>query len=95
MDKRIGKDGKVQKADKAFTSPRPSPDYAEKISVKTEKPGNLKANEIANIILNSGYDYYELRKIALTSLEECLRACEKAHRSHLIKEVKQLLNRFG
>lgn len=100
VDKRIGKDGKVQKADKAFTSPRPSPvsmpDYSEKSSVKTEKPlGSLKAKDIADMILNSGYDYYELRKIALTSLEECLRACEKAHRSHLIKEVKQLLKRFG
>ncbi len=99
VDKRIGKDGKVQKADKAFTSPRPSPvsmpDYAEKSS-GTEKPsGNLKANEITQMILNSGYDYYELRKIALTSLEECLRSCEKSHRAHLIKEVKQLLKRFG
>ena len=100
LDKRVGKDGKAQKAEKAFASSRPSPAsfpvYEEKTSVKTGKPlGNLKANEIANIILNSGYDYYELRKIALTSLEECLKACEKPYRVHIIKEVKQLLKRFG
>jgi len=92
LDKRVGKDGKVQKAEKTVISAKPIKEIKE-VNEEFEKP--LKASEIANIILNSNFDFFDLRKIALTSLEECLKLCDKSEKTKIAKEVKYLIKRFG
>lgn len=94
LDKRVGKDGKFQKAEKTVISSKPRKEIKE-IKEVNEKFEKLKASEIANIILNSSFDFYDLRKIALTSLEECLKLCDKSERTKIVKEVKNLIKRFG
>ncbi len=91
LDKRIGLDGKSRKSEVIPQKEKPL-HPSKNIQPKDQ---SLKANDIANIILNSSFDYFELRKIALTSLEECLRSADKSLRVNLVKEIKQLLKRFG
>lgn len=91
LDQRLGSDGKMRKAEKKISSS----DVQSAGCDEAQPQGKVKASGIANKILNSEYDYYELRKIALTSLEECLRSSDKSERLHLIKDIKQLLKRFG
>lgn len=92
LNKRIGQDGKSRKSEINISSQKEKPSQP---SVNIQSSQSLKSKEIANIILSGNFDYYDLRKIALTSLEECLRSADKSTRIQLVKEIKQLLKRFG
>ena len=93
LEKRIGLDGKSRKAEVIGSPQKVKP--LQPIANIQPKDHNFKANDIANIILNSSFDYFELRKISLLSLEECFRLSDKTSRVHLVKEIKQLFKRFG
>jgi ParB-like chromosome segregation protein Spo0J len=86
LGKRVGIDDKVRlsKINKSNISKK-----------DVETPKKIKSSEVANLILEGAFDYYDLRKLILTALEECLRSSDKQSRIWLIKEVKELMKRFS
>ncbi len=94
LNKRIGIDDKVRlsKINKSNINDKPNID---KKSDDLEKPNKIKSSEITNLILEGAFDYYDLRKLILTALEECLKSADKQGRAWLIKEVKNLIKKFS